>query len=69
MSENGETAVEIPSVAAGAMTVETALQDVLKKALINDGIARGIREVVKALDRYPFLKRKEKEETVSDRLL
>lgn len=36
---------------AESMSVEVALQEVLKKALINDGLARGIREVVKALDK------------------
>merc|ERR1719444_668916 len=33
------------------MTIEEALQEVLKKALVNDGLVRGIRESVKALDR------------------
>ena len=33
------------------MTVEEALQDVLKRALVHDGLARGIREGAKALDR------------------
>lgn len=35
----------------GSMTVEEALQEVLKKALINEGLVRGIRECVKVLDR------------------
>ncbi|ORZ29484.1 hypothetical protein BCR44DRAFT_1449897 [Catenaria anguillulae PL171] len=39
---------------ASTMTVEEALQDVLKRSLIHDGLARGIRESVKALDR-PFI--------------
>lgn len=40
-----------PVVATGPMTTEEALQEVLKNALINDGLARGIRECVKALDK------------------
>ncbi|NP_001279971.1 40S ribosomal protein S12 [Callorhinchus milii] len=38
-------------IAGGGMDVNTALQEVLKTACIHAGLARGIREAIKALDK------------------
>ncbi|CAG0913116.1 unnamed protein product [Notodromas monacha] len=42
-------------MAGGPMDVDSALQEVLKTALIHDGLARGIRVAVKALDKRQAL--------------
>ena len=35
----------------GAMNIKEAMKEVLKESLKHDGLARGIREAVKALDK------------------
>merc|ERR1739848_162179 len=40
---------------AGPMDINTAVQEILKISLIHDGLARGLRESVKALDKRQAL--------------
>merc|ERR1712189_26738 len=39
----------------GPMDINTALQEILKRAMIHDGLSRGLRESVKALDKRSAL--------------
>ena len=41
--------------AGGTMDLNTAIQEVLKNAAIGDGLAKGLREAVKALDKRQAL--------------
>lgn len=62
MSDNGEQVPEevpaaeevevaVDAAPKGAMSVEDALKEVLKRSLVHDGLARGLKECAKALDR------------------
>jgi small subunit ribosomal protein S12e len=43
--------VEVSEAPKGKLSLEEALQQVLKNALVHDGLARGLRECAKALDK------------------
>merc|ERR1711893_143550 len=43
------------AAAVGPMDINTALQEILKTALVHDGLALGLRESVKALDKRQAL--------------
>lgn len=44
-----------PVLSGGAMDVNTALQEVLKTALIHGGLVHGLHEAAKALDKLVLL--------------
>ena len=46
-----ETPTAVPEGESGEMDLMKAVQEVLKKSQVHDGIARGLREAAKALDR------------------
>lgn len=61
MSDAGSEVQDVPAAEveeqvevadkSGPMSVEDALQAVIKTALVHDGLARGLRECTKALDK------------------
>merc|ERR1711983_94964 len=51
----GDVVVAAAPADGGSMDISTALQEVLKTALIHDGLARGLRECAKALDKRQAL--------------
>merc|ERR1711937_1029393 len=51
----GDVPSAAPVAAGGAMDINTAIQEVLKQALIADGLARGVRQASQALDKRQAL--------------
>ena len=63
MSDNEGDDVPSAAPASGPMDINTAIQEVLKQALIADGLARGVREAAKALDKRQVSILAEKQQT------
>jgi len=51
VQDSAPVEISAADVPKGKMSVEDALQQVLKNALLNDSLARGLRECAKALDK------------------
>ena len=53
--EGDDVSAPAAPVSSGPMDINTAIQEVLKQALIADGLSRGLRESAKALDQRKAL--------------
>lgn len=52
MSSGGDVVEVSAAQLSGNITVETALREVIRRSLLHDGLARGLKEAVKALERH-----------------
>ena len=50
-----EVGAPTPAEVGGPMDINTAIQEILKMSMIHDGLARGLRESVKSLDKRQAL--------------
>eukprot|EP00210_Caulerpa_lentillifera_P001557 g1495.t1 len=50
MSDGDEPEASGPGVSDGSMDINTAVQEVLKIALVHDGLRRGLKEVLKTIE-------------------